>query len=343
VKSTVDLVMSRYQYFDELSGDSSDDGCSSDDDDADDSEHEGGSLAQRTILHADVDCFYCQCEVLDRKLDPDRPLAIGQKHIVVTCNYAARAQGITKLMDRIEAQRRCPHLLIFEGSDLQRYRIHARKIYDSFRRAIKAVCPNSAVRKGSMDEMMAELSSSDLASLPSFSLQSDGSEDIFLCNQSDKIQWKEDQSGAQSLVAPSHSNYPRDGTKVHENLYFAARWALQIRHTIWKETGFTTTLGVSYNPMLAKLAIGFHKPGTVNLLEPELRGRSSFVESLPLRSVPGIGSRTMKALRPGLEKCHGRKGDPATAPWLCRYVFRFTLKLLFWLWRLNCRFLLSSQ
>jgi DNA polymerase iota len=321
--------MSQFQYFDELSGDSSDDFCSSDDD-GDHSEQDEGALTQRIILHADVDCFDCQCEVLDRKLDPDRPLAIGQKHIVVTCNYAARALGITKLMGRLEAQRRCPHLLIVEGSDLQRYRIHARKIYDSFRRSIKAAFPNSSVRKGSMDEMMAELSSSDLSLLPSFPHKRESSDDVFLCNQSEKIYWKEDQSGAQSLVVPSRSNIAEDGRKIHGNLYSAAKWALQIRHAIWKDTGFTTTMGVSYNPMMAKLAIGFNKPGTANLLKPEPRGLASFVESLPLRSIPGIGSRTMKALRPCLEKYHGRRNaDPASSTWLCRYEFCFSLEFLF--------------
>jgi DNA polymerase iota len=313
--------MSHYQYFDELSGDSSDGRLSSDDDDS--SEEEDETLrSYRTILHADVDCFYCQCEVMDRGLDPDRPLAIGQKHIVVTCNYAARAEGITKLMDRVDAKRRCPHLLIVEGSDLRQYRMHARKIYESFRRAIKAACPNSAVRKGSMDEMMAEISSMDLAFINSIPF--DGlTEDIFLCNRSDQFQWTEDQSGAQVLVAPSRPSHLVDGTNDHGKLHSAALWAVLIRHTIWKETGFTTTLGVSFNPMMAKLAIGYHKPGIVNLLEPEPRYGSSFVESLPLRSIPGIGSRTMKALRPCLEKFHRRKGDQASSAWLCRYVSLF--------------------
>ena len=41
----------------------------------------------RTIFHLDVDCFYCQCEsIMDPRL-ATKPFAVGQKHIIVTCNY----------------------------------------------------------------------------------------------------------------------------------------------------------------------------------------------------------------------------------------------------------------
>ena len=163
-----------YRYYDDLSGDSSDGGGEESESDEDhgfepasassmvraqQAAHEDDEGEDtRCIVHADVDCFYCQCETLDRRLDPLRPLAIGQKHIVVTCNYAARESGVTKLMLREEAYRRCPHLLIVEGSDLERYRIHARNIYESFRRTCQKLRPGSKVAKGSMDEMMADLS-----------------------------------------------------------------------------------------------------------------------------------------------------------------------------------------
>jgi len=112
----------------------------------------------RCIVHVDVDCFYCQCEHQDRNIPADRPMAIGQKQIVVTCNYAARDVGVTKLQSRTDAFIRCPNLLIVEGSDLERYRIHARKIYECFRRTCKEIHPDIAVCKGSMDEMMADFS-----------------------------------------------------------------------------------------------------------------------------------------------------------------------------------------
>ena len=48
-------------------------------------------MATRCILHVDLDCFYAQVEMRRAGLPPERPLAVTQKFLVVTCNYAARA------------------------------------------------------------------------------------------------------------------------------------------------------------------------------------------------------------------------------------------------------------
>ncbi len=41
---------------------------------------------------------------------------------VVTCNYPARAAGVTKLMAITEARARCPQLALVPGEDLSPYR-----------------------------------------------------------------------------------------------------------------------------------------------------------------------------------------------------------------------------
>ena len=127
-------------------------------------------LWDRTILHLDVDCFYCQCEEIDRGLRNQNvlpPLAIGQKHIIVTANYEARRFGVQKLQLREAAYKACPHLWIVEGSDLIHYRRHSRAIYEAFRAALQQVADELGSeeeppfqipsRKGCMDEMMADL------------------------------------------------------------------------------------------------------------------------------------------------------------------------------------------
>ena len=76
----------------------------------------------RCILHIDIDCFYVQVEMLRLGLPPERPVAVTQKFLVVTCSYAARAAGVTKLMATEEAQQRCPDLLLVSGEDLTPYR-----------------------------------------------------------------------------------------------------------------------------------------------------------------------------------------------------------------------------
>lgn len=122
------------------------------------------NLWSRCILHLDIDCFYCQCEELDRNLTAGRPLAIGQKHIIVTCNYEARRYGVKKLQLRESAMAACPHLWIVEGSDLLQYKRHSRKVYEAFRLALEEIAaeiPGISIipaKKGCMDEMMADLS-----------------------------------------------------------------------------------------------------------------------------------------------------------------------------------------
>ena len=50
------------------------------------------------------------------------PAGIQQKYMIVTCNYVAREQGVTKLMSVVEAQQRCPQLVLLRGEDLTQYR-----------------------------------------------------------------------------------------------------------------------------------------------------------------------------------------------------------------------------
>jgi DNA polymerase iota len=335
--------MSRYQYYDDLSGDSSD-GCGSESDGGDDFVDESTFERDvnredpcrrivRTIVHADVDCFYCQCEMIDRGLDPERPLAIGQKHIVVTCNYAAREAGVTKLMGRSEAYRRCPHLIVVDGSDLERYRVHGRKIYESFRRAFQQLRPGSSVCKGSMDEMMADVTFMNTAdyqrpSRMGVPTQDETSlTDIYVyddqkSSENSVITMTEDQSGVQTVVLQGERSGRYSAEKDEEDpvalhrLLETASVALHVRQTVFEETGFTITFGVSCSPMLAKLASGLRKPGKVNVLKPGLSSRR-LIESMPLRKIPGIGSRTMKLLVPCLVNRYGSKGD-AAPPWTCR-------------------------
>ncbi|XP_030230660.1 DNA polymerase iota [Gadus morhua] len=50
------------------------------------------------------------------------PLGIQQKYNVVTCNYVAREQGVTKVMSVVDAQEKCPQLVLVKGEDLTHYR-----------------------------------------------------------------------------------------------------------------------------------------------------------------------------------------------------------------------------
>jgi DNA polymerase iota len=270
--------------------------------------------SQRIILHMDVDCFYCQCECLFRKIPVDRPLAIGQKHIVVTCNYAAREVGVTKLQLRDDAVRACPHLLIVEGSDLERYRIYARQIYQTLRRVCKELHPNVSVAKGSMDEAMVDLTPAvvDLEQKEQeapTTLQIFSESSIFVCNH----QGGEDILPSHDIVASREAAQSLERRGIVGHLHIAAKLALLVRNTILEETGFTTTFGVSSNPLLSKISSGLRKPGTVNILYP-WRG-AQVVRSMGLRAIPGLGRGVVGALRPCLNEY--LPGRPPDHKWTC--------------------------
>lgn len=164
-----------------------------------------------------------------------------------------------------------------------------------------------------MDEMMADLTIAAIA----------GGDDRFEAefyvygeNDRESITLTEDQTGASSKIIEDFQ-YLSDGASERscaEKLQGAARIALRIRQQILQATGFTTTMGLSTNPMLAKIASGLRKPATVNVLYP---WRSqSLLASMPLRMVPGVGSTTVKCLQQCLERQH--TSSPQRNFWTCQ-------------------------
>jgi DNA polymerase iota len=84
----------------------------------------------------DYDCFYAS--VIENAFPALKnvPLAVQQKHIVVTCNYEARKRGLKKLQLIAEAKRICPDLVIVLGEDLTRFRNASKALYDFLRTSI---------------------------------------------------------------------------------------------------------------------------------------------------------------------------------------------------------------
>lgn len=78
----------------------------------------------RTILHLDLDAFFCAVEELDQPTLRGRPFAVGgrpeERGVVASCSYAARALGIHSAMPMSRALRLCPSLIII-GSHREKY------------------------------------------------------------------------------------------------------------------------------------------------------------------------------------------------------------------------------
>ena len=73
----------------------------------------------RTILHLDLDAFYCAVEENQNPELRGKPFAVGgkpsERGVVSSCSYAARAFGVRSAMPMSRALRVCPGLIIVPG------------------------------------------------------------------------------------------------------------------------------------------------------------------------------------------------------------------------------------
>ncbi len=87
-------------------------------------------MAQRTIIHIDLDSFFVSVE---RVLNPElngKPVVVGGKPdrrgVVATASYEARKFGLHSAMPLVTAARLCPHAIFIEGN-FAKYREFSRK------------------------------------------------------------------------------------------------------------------------------------------------------------------------------------------------------------------------
>jgi DNA polymerase-4 len=73
----------------------------------------------RTILHLDLDAFFCAVEENQKPELRGKPFAVGgkpsERGVVASCSYAARVFGVRSAMPMSRALRLCPGLIIVPG------------------------------------------------------------------------------------------------------------------------------------------------------------------------------------------------------------------------------------
>lgn len=80
----------------------------------------------------------------------------------------------------------------------------------------------------------------------------------------------------------------------------AGHIAQQLKNAVRDSVRMTCTVGVSSNKLVAKIASDFKKPDGLTVVPPEKI--ESFLDPLPIRSIPGIGKKTEeKFLKMGLQ------------------------------------------
>ncbi len=90
-----------------------------------------GQTKTRTILHLDLDAFFCAVEVLRNPKLKGIPFAVGgrpdQRGVVASCSYEARAFGVRSALPMSQAVRLCPPLVIVPP-DFRAYRAASEKV-----------------------------------------------------------------------------------------------------------------------------------------------------------------------------------------------------------------------
>ena len=80
----------------------------------------------------------------------------------------------------------------------------------------------------------------------------------------------------------------------------AAHLAQQLKNSLRSTVKLSSTIGISSNKLISKIASDYKKPDGLTIVEPE--NIESFLDPLPIRTIPGIGKKSEeKFLEMGLE------------------------------------------
>lgn len=74
----------------------------------------------------------------------------------------------------------------------------------------------------------------------------------------------------------------------------AAHLAQQLKNSLRSTIKLSSTIGVSSNKLVSKIASGYKKPDGLTIIEPH--AIESFLDPLPIRTIPGIGKKSEEKL-----------------------------------------------
>jgi DNA polymerase IV len=103
------------------------------------------TIAQRRIIHVDMDAFYASVEQRDDPSLRGRPVAVGssrERGVVAAASYEARRFGVHSAMASVTARRKCPEL-VFVPPRFDAYRAVSQQVHTIFARYTLLIQPLS--------------------------------------------------------------------------------------------------------------------------------------------------------------------------------------------------------
>ncbi len=255
-------------------------------------------MAERTIVHVDLDAFFANAEVLRRPELHGRPVIVGGdpdgRGVVSSATYAARAHGVRSAMPVAHARRLCPHATFLQP-DFPYYRDLAHR----FRAILHDTSP--IVEIASIDE--AYLDATGL--IPRLTTPPPPLLGWAGCPLGGGVPPAGGGGEGAPPIAPDAGN---------PNL---PAFAHTIKARLLAETGLTCSIGIAPNKILAKIASDLRKPDGLVIVPPD--AAAAFLAPLPAGALPGVGPKARARLAAlGLRTV----GDLAIAPQtLLRRVF----------------------
>lgn len=71
-------------------------------------------MLKRTWIHVDMDAFYAAVEMRDDPSLKEKPIAVGDKNMIMTTNYAARKFGVRSGVPGFIGKKLCPELIFIK-------------------------------------------------------------------------------------------------------------------------------------------------------------------------------------------------------------------------------------
>jgi DNA polymerase iota len=248
----------------------------------------------------DYDCFYAAVFESKNPSLKALPFAVQQKQIIVTCNYTARSRGLHKLQLIRDARRICPDVIIELGEDISRFRDASKELY----RFIEAYTWNGKVERLGFDEVFMDVTDMIEYNMDVLNRNDLGNSFFQSSREDPTLGFLFDASAVAGHVYPKDYKSPIEEAVDDKTLRLrlGSHLAMYMRHELEQHKGYTATVGIATNKVLAKLVGNLHKPKDQTTLMPDPEGATennamTFIGDHELGKIPGIGFKLAQKLR----------------------------------------------